>query len=63
MVLETRPEWACIEHWVENAYTPSHQRYAISMKKSNIGDYRWFYADGSTAFPDYCKSAMIVRTM
>ena len=56
MVLETRAEWACIEHWVENAYRPTFQRYAISMKKSNIGDYRWFYADGSDASPDYCNA-------
>ena len=58
VVLETRAEWACIEHWVEKAYQPAYQRYAISMKKSNIGDYRWLYADGSNAFPDYCNAVL-----
>ena len=57
VVFETRQEWACIEHWVETAYQPSYQRYAISMKKSNFGDYRWFYADGSDIFPDFCNLA------
>ena len=61
VVLETRAEWACIEHWVEKAYQPAYQRYAISLKKSNIGDYRWFYADGSNAFPDYCNAACCPR--
>ena len=56
MVLETRAEWACIEHWVEKSNQPSYQRYAISMKRSNIGDYRWYYADGSDASPDYCNA-------
>ena len=31
-MLETREEWACIEHWVENAYKPSFQRFAISLR-------------------------------
>merc|ERR1712141_342265 len=30
-IQETREEWACIEHWVENAYKPSFQRFAISL--------------------------------
>ena len=31
-VLETREEWACIEHWVENAYKPDFQRFAIGLR-------------------------------
>ena len=52
---ETREEWACIEHWVENAYKPSYQRFAISMRAdfTHGGQYEWTYPDGSTSFPDY----------
>ena len=54
-VLETREEWACVEHWVEQAYQPSNQRYAISLRSdfNHVGDYRWWYSDGTTTFPDY----------
>lgn len=31
-MLETREEWACIEHWIENAYKPSFQRFAIRLR-------------------------------
>merc|ERR1712038_223618 len=31
-ILETKEEWACIEHWVENAYNPAFQRFAISLR-------------------------------
>ena len=53
--LETREEWACIEHWVENAYKPVFQRFAISMRAdfTQPGQYLWEYPDGSTAYPEY----------
>ena len=52
---ETREEWACIEHWVENAYKPAYQRFAISLRAdfTHSGQYKWTYPDGSTSFPDY----------
>ena len=54
-VHETREEWACIEHWVENAYKPAFQRFAISLRAdfTHPGQYLWHYPDGSTAYPDY----------
>ena len=52
---ETRQEWACIEHWVENAYKPSFQRFAISLRAdfTHPGQYEWHYPDGNTSYPQY----------
>ena len=52
---ESREEWACIEHWVENAYKPAYQRFAVSLRAdfTHPGQYLWTYPDGSTSFPDY----------
>ena len=54
-VLETREEWACIEHWVENAYEPSFQRFAIS------GQILYEYEGWATSHPQdgHCVSMMI----
>merc|ERR1711992_19252 len=54
-VFETRDEWACIEHYVSQAYGPSSQRYAISLRSDfgSDGIYKWQYADGSQAFPQF----------
>ena len=54
-MLETREEWACIEHWVENAYKPSFQRFAISLRAdfNQPGQYVWHNQDLTTSFPEY----------
>ena len=54
-VFETREEWACVEHYVSQAYSPSSQRYAISLRSDfgSEGIYKWIYADGSEAFPEF----------
>jgi len=54
-VFETREEWACISHYVSQAYSPSSQRYAISLQSNfgNQGIYKWLYADGSETYPEF----------
>jgi len=54
-VFETREEWGCVEHYVSQAYSPSSQRYAISLRSDygSQGIYKWLYADGSQAFPEF----------
>ena len=55
VIFETRSEWSCVEHWVSEAYQPSFQRYAISLRAdfNHVGDYRWIYNDGSSAIPEF----------
>ena len=54
-VLETRGEWACIEHWIENAYKPDNQKFAISLRADygHPGHYLWIWPDLSTTVPEY----------
>ena len=54
-MFETREEWACISHYVSQAYSPSSQRYAISLQSNfgNQGIYKWLYADGSETYPEF----------
>ena len=54
-VFETQEEWACVEHYVSEVYSPSSQRYAISLRSDygSDGIYKWQYEDGSTAFPGF----------
>ena len=54
-MFETQEEWACVEHYVSQAYSPSSQRYAISLRSDygSQGIYKWLYADGSQAFPEF----------
>ena len=58
-MLETREEWACIEHWVETAVTPASQKFAISLRTDFLhpDQYLWRYPDGTTVFPEYEKWA------
>merc|ERR1712110_708879 len=51
-VLETRDEWFCIKHWVENDYKPV-QRFAMSLRAESSDLYQWNYADGNRTFPEY----------
>ena len=56
-ILETREEWAYIEHWLENVYNSTNSAYmlAISWQTSDYthpGQYLWIYPDDRTAFPD-----------
>ena len=53
-MLETRDEWYCIKHWVENEFSPVFQRFAIALRTDLIHDqYLWNYPDGSTNYPVY----------
>ena len=57
--LETREEFSCVEHFVEKAYQPAFQRYAIALRSefNHVGDYRWFYANGTESFPEFFEWA------
>ena len=59
-VLETRDEWYCIKHWVENEFSPVFQRFAIALRTDLIhpGQYLWNYPDGSTTYPVYEEWAL-----
>ena len=55
VVLEEREEWSCVLHYVLNAWQPSFQRYAISLRApfGMPGSYRWVYPNNSEVFPEY----------
>ena len=60
MIFETQEEWACVQHWVRDRYQPgSPQKFAIALRSdfNSEGIYKWLYADGSEAFPDFTKWA------
>lgn len=59
-VFESQEEWACVDHWVSEAFHqghPSAQRYAISLRSDWSGIYQWQNSDGSSSFPEFYKWA------
>ena len=55
VVMESPAEWACVQHWLNEEFTPESQEFAIGLRAdfNDVGIYKWQYFDGSTAIPEY----------